>query len=83
MANKNSWILLALILLTISSYFFSGPAEGAWQSGLILLFTLVKISLLVLYFMELQKAHYAWLLILGLVLVIYVGFILSLHLPGH
>lgn len=58
----------------------SKAVEETWLGGLILLLTWVEVALVVLYFMELRKAHLAWLMILGLILIIYSGFIWSLKM---
>lgn len=81
MEHTNSRILLALILLTIGSFFFSESSSETWRVGFLILFALFKVCLVVVYFMELKKAHLAWSMIFGLVLLVYAAFIFALYLP--
>ncbi len=81
MGNTNSRILLALVILTMGSYFFSESSSETWRVGFLILFAVFKVSLVVVYFMELKKAHLAWSMIFGLVLIVYTVFIFALYLP--
>ena len=78
MKINNTRILLALILLTLGSYFFSEQSESSVSLALMIFFALLKVLLVAIYFMELKKAHMAWLMVLGLVLITYTGFIFAL-----
>lgn len=78
MKINNTQILLALILLTLGSYFFSEQIESSISLALLILFALLKVLLVAIYFMELKKAHMAWLMVLGLILITYTGFIFVL-----
>ena len=80
MGNKNIWILAVLILLTIGSYVFSELSGEASRVDLLIFFALLKVSLVAFYFMELKKAHRGWWMILGLVFVVYSGFLLALNI---
>ena len=77
--NKNFWTWAALILLTISSYLFSERNGGVTVLVMLLLFTLLKIGLVAFQFMELKKAHAAWILMLGFVITVYAGIVIAIN----
>ena len=62
--------------LTLSSYFFSDQSGGDSTTGLLLFFAVLKVCLIALYFMELKKAHFGWMSVLGVVLGVYFVFVL-------
>jgi hypothetical protein len=71
MNNKNILTWAALMILTTMSYLFSERNGGSTVLAIILLFTFVKIALVAWQYMELKKAHKAWMLILGFVIASY------------
>ena len=80
MKNKNFWTWAVLILLTTASYLFSERNGGATVLVMLLLFTVVKIGLVAFQFMELKKAHAAWILMLGFVIAVYGVIVIAIHL---
>jgi len=73
MKNRNLSILTLLILLTLGSFIFSRYND---EFGVMLfLVTVVKVMLVILFFMEMRKAHFAWIGVLGLVMMVYLIFI--------
>ena len=58
--KTNTWIWIALMLLSASSYSISGTAQGATGALIILGAAGVKAALVGWQFMELRLAHRAW-----------------------
>lgn len=79
MKNNNLWIFISLVILTLSSYFFSELSGETIRVELLLLFASLKVFLVAFYFMELKKAHFAWVIIMGLVLIVFTGSIFALN----
>ncbi len=79
MKINNASVLFALILLTVGSYFFSEESGASGNLAFLILFVLLKVLLVVIYFMELKVAHLAWLAVLSLILIVYAGFVFSLN----
>jgi hypothetical protein len=80
MMNKNFWTWVLLILLTTASYLFSERNGAITVLVMLLLFTVVKIGLVAFQFMELKKAHVAWIMMLGFVIAVYSVIVIAIHL---
>ncbi len=61
----------ALVILAIASYSMSGRSDEELFVAMLSATTVVKMSLVVLVFMEMKKAHPAWLLILGGIMLLF------------
>ncbi len=80
MKINNLTIWAFLVVFTSSNYFLSQKfAEKSLLIALII-FTLVKVFLVVWQFMEMKKAHPAWLMMITLILIIFAGAILALKI---
>jgi hypothetical protein len=71
MERKNTITLVVLVLLTISTSFFSVHYKN--MVFLILLLSGIKFVLVAFQFMELKKAHPFWKVLLLLFIVLFVG----------
>ena len=79
MRNKNIIIWIALLALTSVNYFLPGYLSENGLMMLIILLTITKVMLVAYQFMELKKAHAAWVFMLFFILVLYGGFTIGLH----
>ena len=73
--KTNTWIWIALVLLSASSFWLSGTPQGATVAITILGAAGVKATLVGWQFMELRSAHLAWKLGFPLLLVGTLGLI--------
>lgn len=78
-SKYNVFTLALLVLLTASS----GLMAAGEKTGFVLALTLaiaacVKVLLVVWQFMEMKRAHRAWLILLGVVLLVYLGLVVGL-----
>ncbi len=68
------YVLIFLLLLTLVASVVSWANSGMWVwSVLIFLLSAIKCLLVAFHFMELRKAHMVWKIILGGVLLFFVG----------
>jgi len=80
MMNKNFLTWALLMILTTASYLFSERDGGVTVLIVLLLFTVIKIGLVAFQFMELKKAHVAWIWMLGFVITVYGGIVIAINL---
>lgn len=73
--KSNTWIWIALMLLSASSFSVSGTARGITAALIILGAAGVKAGLVGWQFMELRSAHLAWKLAFPILLVGTLGLI--------
>lgn len=78
--NKNFLTWALLMILTTASYLFSERDGGVTVLIVLLLFTVIKIGLVAFQFMELKKAHVAWIWMLGFVITVYGGIVIAINL---
>ncbi len=79
MRSINLWTCGILILLTFTSYLLSNQVMRTAFVYILTLLTMLKVLLVAFQYMELKKAHRAWLSIILVVLVVYGGVIISLY----
>ncbi len=79
MSKNNLFTWSILVLLTIAGFSFAG--QSGWMATLLFLCiaTFVKVFLVAFQYMELKKAHPAWMLMVVFVLVVYVGVVIGLN----
>lgn len=70
--------LTLLVLLTASSGLMaSGKAAGFVLALILAIAACVKVLLVVWQFMEMRQAHRAWLVLVGVVLLVYLGLVVG------
>ena len=72
-SNKNLLAWIVLISLTFTGFFISGNFDKNTFLILLVTLTLAKSLTILFQYMELKKAHLAWPIILGLILLVYAG----------
>ncbi len=73
-AKHNRWALALLVLLTAVSGFVASGLIGKTVLVVMLgIATSTKVLVVVCQYMELKKAHGAWLVLVGLILVAYLA----------
>lgn len=80
MQKKDIYILALLIILTITTAYFSNLENGLKLVGLvILILSGIKFITVAFQFMELKKAHVFWKIALSIYLLLFMAIILLLQ----
>ena len=79
MTKSNIWTWVILVAFSSLNYFLPDKFDKSTILILLILFTLVKVILVAIQFMELKKAHPMWLVLVGFALLLYGGFIIALN----
>jgi hypothetical protein len=77
-SKYNAFALALLVLLTASSGLLASGKNAGFSLALTLVIAAcVKVLLVVWQFMELRLAHWAWLALVGVVLLVYLGLVVG------